>query len=34
MDIYQAESSDYQVATQAVHRSSEYPSHLVLGVVR
>ena len=34
MDIYQAEPSDYQVATQAVYRSSQYPSHLVLGVLR
>ncbi len=34
MDIYQAEPSDYEVATQAVYRSAEYPSHLVLGVVR
>jgi putative CocE/NonD family hydrolase len=34
MDIYQAEPSDYQVATQHVYRSPEYPSHLVLGVLR
>ena len=34
MDIYQAEPSDYQLATQAVYRSPEHPSHLVLGVLR
>jgi putative CocE/NonD family hydrolase len=34
MDIYQAEPPDYQVAEQAVYRSPEHPSHIVLGVMR
>jgi hypothetical protein len=34
MDIYQATPGDFQAATQAVYRSAEYPSHLVLGVLR
>jgi putative CocE/NonD family hydrolase len=34
MDIYQAQPSDYQVAEQAVYRSREHSSHIVLGVLR
>jgi len=34
MDIYRAQPGDYRVATQTVYRSSEHPSHLVLGVLR
>jgi hypothetical protein len=34
MDIYRAEPSDYLVAEQTVYRSSEYPSRIVLGVMR
>lgn len=33
VDIYRAQPSDYQAATQKVFRSAEYPSHLVLGVL-
>ncbi len=33
MDIYRAELSDFTPATQTIHRSQEYPSHLVLRVV-
>lgn len=33
VDIYHAEPSDFQPATQRVFRSAEYPSHLVLGVL-
>ena len=33
VDIYHARAEDYQVAKQAVFRSAEYPSHLVLGVL-
>ena len=33
VDIYHARAEDYQVATQAVFRSAEHPSHLVLGVL-
>lgn len=33
-DIYVAGAGDFQVATQTVHRSREYPSHIVLGVIR
>ncbi len=34
VDIYHAVPADYEVATQTVYRSAEYPSHLVLGVMR
>ncbi|MFC1659853.1 CocE/NonD family hydrolase [Gemmatimonadota bacterium] len=34
MDIYQATPADYRVATQTVYRSAQYPSHLVVGVLR
>ena len=34
VDIYHAQPEDYQTATQTVYRSSESPSHLVLGVLR
>jgi putative CocE/NonD family hydrolase len=34
VDIYHAAPGDYQVATQTVYRAAEYPSHLVLGVLR
>jgi len=34
MDIYRAEPEDYQVATQTVYRSSDHPSHLIVGVLR
>ncbi len=33
VDIYHVRAEDYQVATQAVFRSAEHPSHLVLGVL-
>ena len=33
VDIYHARPEDYRVATQTVHRSALYPSHLVLGVL-
>ena len=33
VDTYHAAAGDYQVATQSVYRSVEYPSHLVLGVL-
>jgi putative CocE/NonD family hydrolase len=34
VDIYHASPDDYQVATQALYRSTEHPSHLVLGVLQ
>jgi uncharacterized protein len=34
MDIYRAEPEDYRVANQTVYRSADYPSNLVLGVLR
>jgi putative CocE/NonD family hydrolase len=34
VDIYHAEPEDYQIATQAVYRSAEHPSHIVLGVLQ
>ena len=34
VDIYQAEPGDFQKATQRIHRSVEFPSHLTLGVLR
>ena len=34
VDIYHAQPEDYQIATQTIHRSGDYPSHLVLGVMR
>jgi predicted acyl esterase len=34
VDIYHAAPGDYQVATQTIYRSAEFPSHLVLGVLR
>jgi len=33
MDIYRAEPSDFQKATQRVYRSARYPSYLILGVL-
>ncbi|HJO02786.1 MAG TPA: CocE/NonD family hydrolase C-terminal non-catalytic domain-containing protein [Acidobacteriota bacterium] len=33
VDIYHARANDYQVATQAVFRTPEHPSHLILGVI-
>ena len=33
VDIYRAQPEDYQPATQEIHRSTRYPSHLVLGVL-
>jgi putative CocE/NonD family hydrolase len=32
-NIFEAEESDFQAATHSIHRSSEYPSHVVLPVV-
>lgn len=34
VDIYKAKSSDFQKATQKVYRSTEYPSHLRLNVLK
>lgn len=34
VDTYRAEPSDFRTATQALYRSAEYPSHLVLPVLR
>ena len=34
VDIYRAEPSDFQKATQKIYRSAEFPSHLTLGVLR
>lgn len=34
VDIYHASPDDYQKATQTIYRSAEFPSHLVLGVMR
>lgn len=34
VDVYSAQPSDYQPATQSVYRSADHPSHLVLGVLR
>ena len=34
LDIYRAEPSDFQKATQKVYRSARYPSHLILGVLQ
>ncbi len=34
VDPYHARGSDYQTATQTVYRSAQYPSHLVLGVLK
>ena len=33
VDTYRAQPDDYEIATQTVFRSSQYPSHLTLGVV-
>jgi putative CocE/NonD family hydrolase len=33
VDIYQAEPSDFQKATQKVYRTAKYPSHLILGIL-
>jgi putative CocE/NonD family hydrolase len=33
-DIYSADPSDFQKATQRVYRSAQHPSHIVLGVLR
>ena len=33
VDIYQAEASDFQTATQRIYRSPEFPSHLTVGVL-
>ncbi|MFB3113323.1 MAG: CocE/NonD family hydrolase [Gemmatimonadales bacterium] len=34
VDTYHARGSDYQTATQTVYRSAQYPSHVVLGILR
>ncbi len=34
VDTYQASPEDYQVATQTVYRSAEFPSRLVLGLLQ
>jgi putative CocE/NonD family hydrolase len=34
VDTYRANASDFQTATQTVYRSVQYPSHVVLGVLR
>jgi putative CocE/NonD family hydrolase len=34
VDVYHGKPEDYQVAEQTVYRSADYPSHLVLGVLR
>jgi hypothetical protein len=34
VDIYHASPDDYQKATQTIYRSAEFPSHLVLEVMR
>ncbi len=33
-DIYRARPSDFQLATQTVYRSAQYPSHIVVGALR
>jgi putative CocE/NonD family hydrolase len=33
-DIYHAQEKDYQVATQKIYRSSTYPSHLQLSILK
>jgi hypothetical protein len=32
-NIFEAEDSDFQKATQKVHRSEKFPSHVVLDVL-
>jgi hypothetical protein len=34
MDIYHAKNSDFRATTQRVYRSADYPSHIVLPVLR
>ena len=34
VDIYHAKASDFQKATQRIYRSPEYPSHLILRVLK
>ena len=34
VDIYRAAPADFKVARQTVYRSAQYPSHLVLGILR
>ena len=34
VDTYHARGADYQTATQTVYRSAQYPSHVVLGILR
>ena len=34
LDIYRAQTSDFEKATQEVYRSREFPSHLVLNILR
>jgi hypothetical protein len=33
-NIFLAKESDFQIATQKIYRSSDFPSHIVLPVVR
>jgi predicted acyl esterase len=33
VDIYRAQESDFQAATQSIHRSTSHPSYLKLNVV-
>jgi len=33
-NIFEASAGDFRIATQSVHRSARYPSHVMLPVVR
>jgi hypothetical protein len=34
MDIYSAKDTDFQKTAQRVYHSSEYPSHITMGVAK